>query len=1027
MSSRPKVGERRLACTRGLFKLTISMTIAALWGGLHSVGASAQAPDEAWRTIRTQHFRVTFPETLEPLARRAADRAERAYAELEESFVESPNGLIDVLVTDHTDVSNGFAQVTPSNRITVFARPPVDALSLGYFDDWMELVITHELVHIVHLDYVTNPVGRLARAVFGRGEAEWPFFPELGQPRWITEGMATWYESRLTESGRVHGTFHDMQVRTALLEGRFEGIDQASGESPLWPGGNRPYAYGSLFFDFLLDKHGEERMSAFADAVAGQWVPYRIDAAGRDAFGASVSDEWRAWRSALEDEYSDLDERLARLGPVTAPERITTGARWGWYPTVSPDGRLLAYNRSDGRSDTQLRVADVGGEQSRQLSRTNGLSTFSWMPDGRLLFAQLDFADPYRVYSDLYITDMSGHQERLTHQARLSQPSVSADGAWAVAVRQGDGTNALVRVDLPEGRVSLLVAPDLDVHWALPRISPDGRWIAVTRWEPDAFHDLVILDARSGRIVDRVTRDRALDLAASWSPDSRWLVWSSDRTGILNIVGAEIEPGSGTASAPVMLTNVRTGAAYPSVDPTGQWLYFSGYHVDGWDVERVPFRPETTTSAPDASGRFDMVGSEPTRGSADQEMEEYRAGPTLGPTYWEVAYREPVVTPAVSTQTLSLRRRELLGFALGAQTSGFDLVGRHAWSALGRVYTSGGKVDGGFSYAYLGLGNPVLSVSATQSYEDGGHRLGGTTPDTLFVLERERALEGAVSFGAPKWRRNLTFTLSGGLVWENQELLGNDLEPTRTYNLPRPTSRLTDVAFSASFVTARTHSFQMGAARGVNVFVQGRARNELSLPDSLSGRVAVDRSSQQVIGRFRGILPLWGGGFATHVLAVQAAGGIASGPNAGPGFFDVGGASGTEETLTGAGLFGGRFILFPVRGYPVSSRFGRYAWTASAEYRFPLLLLNRGVGAWPLHFDRVIGSLFFDAGNAWGPDLWPTGFQNPLRTALASVGGEVTTEILGLYDVELRLRTGLALPLVSGSGVRGYVRVGLPF
>jgi hemolysin activation/secretion protein len=116
-----------------------------------------------------------------------------------------------------------------------------------------------------------------------------------------------------------------------------------------------------------------------------------------------------------------------------------------------------------------------------------------------------------------------------------------------------------------------------------------------------------------------------------------------------------------------------------------------------------------------------------------------------------------------------------------------------------------------------------------------------------------------------------------------------------------------------------------------------------------------------------------------------------------------------------------------VRGYDSSSRFGRYAWTATAEYRFPLLLVNRGFRAWPLHVDRIIGAVFADAGNAWGPDVSFTGFPNPLRVALASVGAEVTTEVLGRYDTQLRLRLGAAVPLVEGDGARVYLRVGLPF
>ena len=79
--------------------------------------------------------------------------------------------------------------------------------------------------------------------------------------------------------------------------------------------------------------------------------------------------------------------------------------------------------------------------------------------------SELEFADPYRLYGDLYFMDRTGDANRLTLRARLSQPSVSPDGDWAVAVQQGGGTNGLVRVDLHTGSVSELIAPRSQVHW----------------------------------------------------------------------------------------------------------------------------------------------------------------------------------------------------------------------------------------------------------------------------------------------------------------------------------------------------------------------------------------------------------------------------------------------------------------------------------------------------------------------------------------------------------------------------------
>jgi hypothetical protein len=999
---------------RASFAVVVAVATLALAAG----GSSAQAPNDDWSTLTTEHFRVTFPPGMEELGRRAAAIAELAYEELSEAFLEPRAGRIDLLITDHSDDSNGYATVLPSNRITVFARPPVDGPTLSYFDDWMELVITHELAHIVHLDHTRNPVGRLLRGAFGRAEAGWPYFPGIATPGWVIEGLATWYESDLTSAGRVRGTFHEMALRTAVLEGRFETLGQAAGESPLWPGGSRAYAYGSMFFEYLLDRYGEERMSVFAESIAGQWIPYRLNAAGRTAFGVSLSDAWRDWTAELSERYGDLNADLAGQGPVTTAERMTYGARWALHPTISPDGRTLVYTRADGRSDIQLHRQIAGGA-SEPVTRTNGLATYSWTADGRLVYSQLEQDGPYREFSDVYVMDLDGAVRRITRGARVEQPSVAPDGTWAVAVQNAGGTNGLVRVDLDDGSVATLVPPHPDAHWAFPRISPDGRWIAATRWEPSAYHDVVILDAATGREVHRVTRDRALDLAPSWSPDSRWIVWSSDRTGVMNILGASVDAATGRASAPLLLTNVRTGATYPSVDPEGHWIYFSGYHVDGWEVERVPFAPGAAPGAPPPHERFaPPLASAPSREGAPGEVGDYSVWPTLLPGYWQPRVREPVVAAAVGSGPSRLPEKQLLDYGIGAETSGFDLLGRHAYAVYAQVFTSGGKVEGGAAYGYGGFGNPQLRVRAEQTWESGGQSLAGGA-DTLFVLERERVLDASVTLLSARWRRSLSLTVGGGLIWEERELLGPDLEPTGQYFLTRPRSRLGELRVAVGYSTARTFSFQTGGASGVSAAVQGRSRRHLGLGTAEVGVVGADRTFADITGRIRAYAPLWGGGHARHVLAIQLAGGSAFGPGVQSGQFGVGGASGSLEDVTGWELFGGSYVFLPVRGYAPSSRFGRYAWAGSAEYRFPLALVNLALGAWPLHFDRIVGSLFVDAGNAWRP--------GPSGSPVASVGAEVTVGLLGFWNSGLLLRTGTALPLVGGGGANVYVRAGLPF
>ena len=304
---------------------------------------------------------------------------------------------------------------------------------------------------------------------------------------------------------------------------------------------------------------------------------------------------------------------------------------------------------------------------------------------------------------------------RVTEGARVAAPSAGPGGGWAVAVADGGGTNGLVRVDLGNGALEEIVAPAADVHWAWPAVSPDGRWIAASRWA-EGRHDVVILD-EVGRLVHAVTRDRALDMAPAWSADGRHLVWSSDRTGIPNVLAAEVDPRTGAAGPPRLLTNVRTGAAFPTVDPAGEWLYFSGYHVDGWEIERIPFAPELAPPAPAPSARFDddavahpipaadVAGASPGPDDApgaeaaattppddapapgdasntlqddDDDVRGYSPFSTLRPTYWIPDLRPPVAVAETTVGDVEAPRTEVLGYALGGRTAMFDVVGRHA-------------------------------------------------------------------------------------------------------------------------------------------------------------------------------------------------------------------------------------------------------------------------------------------------------------------------------------------------------------
>ncbi|HEU0055035.1 MAG TPA: hypothetical protein VFQ39_17735 [Longimicrobium sp.] len=961
---------RRLRCL--LLALALLLPVAA---------AAQIPPDARWRTFNTPHFRVRFTEGLDSLAARAGARAETAYALLADSLVRPPSGRIDLLVTDNVDYANGFATPFPRNRVVVFAHPPVDDPSLAYYEDWMELVITHELTHIFQLDYASGPL-RWLRALLGRNPIT---FPEVNTPSWTKEGLAVYAESRLTRAGRLRGTMHEMAIRTAVLEDDFFSIDRASGDPASWPAGNTSYVYGSEFLQWLSDKYDRDGAGEFVERYGAQLVPYLVDRAAKRAYGIPFSRAWREWEDSLRARYAVEEAELRRQG-LTEPEILTEAGRRTEFPRWSPDGRRIAYSTSTGREETSTRVIEADGSITVLSSRTT-LGPSSWAADGRsLLTSMLEATDPYRYYADLFRVDAGGGRDRVTRDARLWEPDVARDGR-VVAIRSERGTNVpVVMEDASADPVGarVLATPSLDVHWATPRWSPDGRRIAISRWRAGGYYDVVILDAETGRIEAEATSDRAVDLAPTWSPDGRYLLFSSDRTGIANLHAFEVATGRLR-----QVTNVLTGAFQPDVSPDGRWIAFALYRADGYHVARIPFDPSSWRDAP-------PVREEPGRVPAPASLPEtrrYSPWRTLLPTAWN---------PVLATD-------DVLGTAFGASIAGSDVVERHSWGASALVWSEEARFQGGIGWLYRGLGNPVLGASAFQDWDVLGEAGRFADDDGNLInsalLERERSTALVATFTRPRFRSN--HGLSAG---------ASNRQRDRVWEVPSvaPEGLLVDLppevggAVTLGLSTMRAYDFSISREDGLLAAAQVEGRR---FTRALEGRDD-PAGYLRATGRLQAYQSFAAWGFARHVLAARVAVGADAGSRA-PGYALGGeGGFGAGSPL-GTGIALGDELDFPVRGYPSGAQFGDRAVAATAEYRFPIALVERGLGLLPVYLDRLWGTAFADGGAAWCVEFCEpvfVGLQDeprPLYSVGVELGGDVT---LG-YILRMRLRGGVAVPL----------------
>ncbi|MBA3403244.1 MAG: PD40 domain-containing protein, partial [Gemmatimonadaceae bacterium] len=659
------------------------MPIAALLFLAQPQALLAQlVPADRWLTIETEHFRVHFTKALEIEARRGATNAERAYALLS-TELRPPRGKVDMVIADNVDYVNGYATPFPSNRIVIFANPPVETPELRNYDDWSMLVITHELMHIFHLDRAGG-VWKVGRSIFGRHPV---LFPNAFQPAWVVEGLAVYYESRLTGAGRLEGSEYYMLARASAEAGRIPKLGEISRETSRFPGGETVYAYGGMIFDYLSRSRGPKAIGEFIDVTSSSVFPLSLNAKSKRAFGISFENAWRDWSDSL------LRKATSPSLPLPAWRQLTTDGRYVSSPRWLSDTALI-YTAANGREVPAAYTVSTRGTVQR-LGRRNSLGINVPIGEGGLLFSQPDYTDAFHFRNDLYV-ERNGRQTRLTRGARLSRPDARGDGE-IVAMQVVAGSTRIVRVSPDGARITPITVGDADTQWGEPGWSPDGSRIAALRLRRGGFSDVVVLDTL-GRVTDVLVSERTVAGSATWSPDGSQIFYTSSRSGVTQIYATPSKAGG----LPRRLSSSSTGAFSPEPSPDARQLAVLDFRFGGYYLGVAPLSSGDSAESGNEklvqSPRENCVGCVVPAASASAPAalsapRSYSPWQSLVPTYWE-----PIVVGSTGS-----------GTSYGAATSGNDIVGRHGYYVSAAWNTKYDEADALAAYQYGGLGLPVLN------------------------------------------------------------------------------------------------------------------------------------------------------------------------------------------------------------------------------------------------------------------------------------------------------------------------------
>ena len=594
------------------------------------------------------------------------------------------------------------------------------------------------------------------------------------------------------------------------------------------------------------------------------------------------------------------------------------------------------------------------------------------------------------TWDDLFQLDLAtGEVRELTRAHRVHEPNVSPDGARIACTVGETGRRDLAIVPIAGGAPTVLgrALPGLAYG---PSWSPDGRQIAYSRWKPGGLRDIHLYDLASGR-DHAIWIDRAMDIDPSFSPDGRFLVFSSDRTGIYNLFAYEL-----ATETLYQVTNVVSGAFQPTISPDGTRVVFAGFTSDGFDVFSAPFVPSTFSRAePVANGRPDPVPltlesardpALPGGGPIVEAETEYHPWRYMYPRSWLVT---------LPSDPLGL------GASLGLQTAVGDPVYNHG-IGLNLLVPTGGDASVRADYSYNGLW-PSLQLSLTRTalrandlIVDGSgrayrqHRVGLGAGTTLPVLVKTDS------------SANLSFFYQYDQYGSADPLPVAD--PTAGITRPPETGPNGSVFVSMSYSNVRSWPYSISGQVG------RRLQVGLQVSDpSLGGKF---RTTEATFLWGEYLTPPWA---RLHALALLYSGGIGIGDKRG--FFALGGF--VEQDVVRS-LFLSRYqCCFFLRGYPPASIFGDQYHLLSAEYRLPLLWIEKGYKTFPLYLRRVSGAVFSDVGNAFQGEFHPSDLK-------VGVGAELHIELKLAYYLATQIQLGFAKGLSRGGANQYYFVTAFP-
>ena len=633
---------------------------------------------ETWLVVHDGPHTIIFPPRRELQARETLDILKRTKPATNAFLGVDRDFPLTAVLSDQSDAGNGYVTPFPFKTEIEAAALRGRGLSRKHHS-WVEIVTTHELVHAAQAEF------RINKSLTGVARRFSPDFARalgLFQPSGFVEGLAVFRESQVPDgAGRLNHSFFTMQARAGMSDGNGWSLAQALEQPSYTRPFDRFYKGGALFTEFLIQSYGEE--SVRASLRWQQQLPFAGFGSNLrlalDRSPSRLEEEFHNWFAAREDSVT------ASIGTLS-PERIRVSKRGQshrrpyWLSNQDAVAFTLGYDLARGF----FRTGPDGTAVRLSRNEISDDATFFLTPDASTIlysrYSEHPTSPQVQTAWSYQVSVSNGLERVIPGSERTTNPVMLADGR-ILALRSEGQFNRIVELTSEGRQETVFQRPSLEVVSMAPRPGSDSLAV-VAKSGPHQALFLIDTSAEDWTLTPWIGFSGSTVYDAAWDASGRYLSFTSDWTGILNVYVLDARTETLTRA-----TNALYAAMEGQVSPDGSRLIYVSYDQEQFNlVERTLESPGMTVVNRDkandtwgTSWEADAAGEEDYKGldQAFSEARPYRAWRHLKPRMlYPVAYLD------------NPRERDndaRLGLGLGLAMQGTDPLQRLAWYGEGMV------------------------------------------------------------------------------------------------------------------------------------------------------------------------------------------------------------------------------------------------------------------------------------------------------------------------------------------------------